>query len=56
MPTVEVVAGSASIKLEAAEISAAALLEVALGGLERAHKIEREASKARADRAGGAYV
>lgn len=56
MPTVEIVAGSASVKVESGEMGAAALLEVALDGLKRAHQIEQEASKARAERAGGAYV
>lgn len=56
MPTVKVQAGSAMVELEASEASAKELLQVALDGLKRAHQIEQEASKARADRAGGAYV
>ena len=56
MPTVKVQAGAAVVELEDNGLSPVALLEVALDGLKRAHKIEQEASKARADRAGGAYV
>lgn len=56
MPSVKVTTSSASVELEANEISAEALCERALKTLKQAHEIEQGANLARAERAGGGYL
>ena len=53
MPTVKVTAGSATVELDANEISIKELCAQALDTLEKAHKIEREANQTRAANVGG---
>ena len=53
MPTIKVTAGTASVEIEATEVSAKELAELALTTLHKAHTIEKEVNAARAADVGG---
>lgn len=53
MPTVKVVAGTASVELEATEMDVAKLAELAVLTLHKAHVVEQDANAKKAANIGG---